>query len=50
MGERRPILEFENVTVSFAGTPALDNLSFLVREGDSRIILGAAGSGKSVLM
>ncbi|MCC6262276.1 MAG: ATP-binding cassette domain-containing protein [Bryobacterales bacterium] len=50
MAERRPILEFENVTVSFAGTPALDNLSFLVREGDSRIILGAAGSGKSVLM
>lgn len=50
MVERRPILEFENVTVSFAGTPALDNLSFLVREGDSRIILGAAGSGKSVLM
>ena len=50
MAERRPILEFENVTVSFAGVPALDDISFLVREGDSRIILGAAGSGKSVLM
>lgn len=50
MAERRPILEFKNVTVSFGETVALDDISFLVREGDSRIILGAAGSGKSVLM
>lgn len=50
MEERQPILEFENVTVSFGETVALNDLSFLVRVGDSRIILGAAGSGKSVLM
>lgn len=50
MAERRPILEFRDVTVSFGETVALENISFLVREGDSRIILGAAGSGKSILM
>ncbi|MCZ2157353.1 MAG: ATP-binding cassette domain-containing protein [Bryobacterales bacterium] len=50
MPEPRPILEFDRVTVSFGDTVALRELSFLVREGDSRIILGAAGSGKSVLM
>lgn len=50
MSERQPILEFDHVTVSFGDSAVLDDLSFLVREGDSRIILGAAGSGKSVLM
>ena len=50
MAESTPILEFRGVTVSFVGTVALDNVSFCVREGDSRIILGAAGSGKSILM
>jgi phospholipid/cholesterol/gamma-HCH transport system ATP-binding protein len=50
MAERQPILEFRNVTVAFGDTLALDNVSFLVHAGDSRIILGAAGSGKSVLM
>jgi len=50
MPERKPILEFRNVTVDFDGTLGLDNVSFDVREGDARIILGAAGSGKSVLL
>lgn len=50
MAQRQPILEFRNVTVAFGDTLALDNVSFLVNAGDSRIILGAAGSGKSVLM
>lgn len=50
MSERKPVLEFRNVTVAFGETVALDNVSFVVREGDSRIILGAAGSGKSILM
>ncbi len=50
MAERQPILEFRDVTVAFGDTVALDNVSFLVREGESRIILGAAGSGKSMIM
>src|SRR5208283_756452 len=45
-----PILRFENVNVSFDGVQALRDLSFEAREGESRVILGAAGSGKTVLL
>ena len=45
-----PILRFEHVTVSFDGVPALVDLSFEALEGESRVILGAAGSGKTVLL
>ncbi len=44
------VLEFENVTVSFDDVPALRSVSFKAYEGESRIILGAAGSGKTVLL
>jgi phospholipid/cholesterol/gamma-HCH transport system ATP-binding protein len=51
-GDASPsILRFENVSVVFGdGTQALDDVSFNVREGETRIILGAAGSGKTVLL
>jgi phospholipid/cholesterol/gamma-HCH transport system ATP-binding protein len=45
-----PILRFERVNVSFAGVEALRDLTFDAREGESRVILGAAGSGKTVLL
>jgi phospholipid/cholesterol/gamma-HCH transport system ATP-binding protein len=44
------LLRFENVTVEFGDVRALDNVSFEVRQGETRIILGAAGSGKTVLL
>jgi phospholipid/cholesterol/gamma-HCH transport system ATP-binding protein len=50
MSSDAPILEFQQVTVDFGDSLGLDNVSFQVREGDARIILGAAGSGKSVLL
>ncbi len=44
-------LRFENVGVVFPdGTQALDAVSFEMREGETRILLGAAGSGKTVLL
>jgi len=46
----KSIVKFEHVSVSFDDVPALDNLSFDVCEGQARIILGAAGSGKTVLL
>jgi phospholipid/cholesterol/gamma-HCH transport system ATP-binding protein len=46
----KSILRFDRVTVSFGGDPALKDISFEVREGDTRIILGSAGSGKTVLL
>ncbi len=45
------LLRFEGVSVVFDDdTRALDKLSFDVKEGETRIILGAAGSGKTVLL
>jgi len=46
----KSILRFEHVSVSFDGVPALDDLSFEVCEGEARVILGAAASGKTVLL
>src|SRR6476646_7313804 len=43
-------LKFEHVTVSFNDKPALDDVSFEVPAGDTRILFGAAGSGKTVLL
>jgi phospholipid/cholesterol/gamma-HCH transport system ATP-binding protein len=44
------VLRFENVSVSFDEEPALIDVSFAAREGESHVILGAAGSGKTVLL
>ena len=44
------ILRFDRVNVSFDGEEALRDLTFEAREGESRVILGAAGSGKTVLL
>ena len=45
-------LRFEHATVCFDGDdkPALDDVSFEVPAGDTRILFGAAGSGKTVLL
>ena len=45
-----PLLRFEDVSVLFDEAPALDHISFEMRPGETRIILGAAGSGKTVLL
>ena len=36
--------------MSFDDVPALKDVSFEVFEGETRVILGAAGSGKTVLL
>ena len=45
-----PVLRFENVSLSFGGEPALRDVSFALLPGHTRIVFGAAGSGKSVLL
>jgi phospholipid/cholesterol/gamma-HCH transport system ATP-binding protein len=45
-----PIVAFENVSITFDVNPVLKDISFTVHRGETRIILGPAGSGKSVLM
>ncbi|HJT86490.1 MAG TPA: ATP-binding cassette domain-containing protein [Bryobacteraceae bacterium] len=49
-GAAQSILRFENVTVAFDDVVALSNVSFEAFQGESRVILGAAGSGKTVLL
>jgi phospholipid/cholesterol/gamma-HCH transport system ATP-binding protein len=44
------ILQFDRVTVQFDDVDVLSDLSFAAFEGESRVILGAAGSGKTVLL
>jgi phospholipid/cholesterol/gamma-HCH transport system ATP-binding protein len=45
------ILRFDRVTLFFdEDVHALDNVSFELRRGQTRILFGAAGSGKSVLL
>jgi len=47
---QKPIVVFENVSIRFDGPPVLDEISFQVSEGETRILLGPAGVGKSVLL
>ncbi len=42
-----PAIEFQNVTLSFDEKVILDGLSFKVRKGETKIILGGSGGGKS---
>ena len=45
-----PVVEFRNVTVAFNGPPVLDQVSFTVGPRETRVLLGPAGVGKSVLL
>ena len=45
-----PVVVFEDVSITFDIKPVLQNISFTVCRGETRIILGPAGGGKSVLM
>jgi phospholipid/cholesterol/gamma-HCH transport system ATP-binding protein len=44
------ILRFEDVSLHFDATAALDHLSFDMRPGQTYVVLGAAGSGKTMLL
>ena len=48
--ESQSVLRFEHVTVRFFEATALDDISFEVTSGETRVIFGAAGSGKTVLL
>ena len=52
--EHEEPLRFENVSVTFEGAEssvrALENVSFTLKRRETRIILGAAASGKTVLL
>ncbi len=51
-GQSRGLVEFRDVTFSYGGaqTPALQNLSFTARPGQTTAIIGGTGSGKTTLL
>jgi len=44
------IVEFRHVSIAFDGPPVLQDVSFTVSANETRILLGPAGVGKSVLL
>jgi urea transport system ATP-binding protein len=46
----RTILYIEDITVSFDGFKALDNLTLYIDDGELRCIIGPNGAGKSTMM
>jgi phospholipid/cholesterol/gamma-HCH transport system ATP-binding protein len=45
-----PVVTFRNVSIAFTGPQVLEDVSFSVAPGETRILLGPAGVGKSVLL
>jgi phospholipid/cholesterol/gamma-HCH transport system ATP-binding protein len=45
-----PVVEFDSVSLRFDQNQVLKDVSFSVPRGETRVILGPAGGGKSVLM
>ena len=46
----RILLEMKNITKTFPGVKALDNVNFQVEEGEIHALVGENGAGKSTLM
>ena len=44
------IAYFSNVSLHFGDTPALEHVSFDLRAGETVVIFGAAGAGKTMLI
>src|SRR5688500_19826652 len=44
------ILEMRNITKTFPGVKALDNVTFSVKQGEIHALVGENGAGKSTLM
>jgi len=45
-----PVVQFEDVSIAFEGKPVLQEISFSVQRGQTLVLLGPAGCGKSVLL
>lgn len=50
LGRIVPAIEFRDVTLAFDDQVVLDGISFRVRRGETKIVLGGSGSGKSTII
>jgi phospholipid/cholesterol/gamma-HCH transport system ATP-binding protein len=48
--DNSPVVALRNVSVAFDGPPVLEDITFSVAPAETRILLGPAGVGKSVLL
>lgn len=44
------MIEVKNITKTFGGYTAVDNISFTVQDGETLVFLGSSGSGKTTLL
>lgn len=49
-GRMVPAIEFRDVRLAFDDQVVLDGVSFVVRKGETKIVLGGSGSGKSTII
>jgi phospholipid/cholesterol/gamma-HCH transport system ATP-binding protein len=47
---RRPVIEIVDLWKAFGGEPVLRGVGFSVQDGETLVVLGASGCGKSVLL
>ena len=45
-----PIVEFRNATYAINGRPLLNNVSFSIESGETVVLLGRSGSGKTTTL
>ena len=50
MEKKKKVLELKNISKSFPGVKALDEVSFSVEEGTVHVLVGENGAGKSTLI
>jgi phospholipid/cholesterol/gamma-HCH transport system ATP-binding protein len=48
--ERKEVVEFRDVAIAFESNVVLDGISFALLPGETKVLLGVAGSGKSTIL
>ncbi|HEY3930167.1 MAG TPA: ATP-binding cassette domain-containing protein [Candidatus Koribacter sp.] len=48
--DKKIAISFEHVSIAFEENKVLDDISFSLRQGETKVILGVAGTGKTLLL
>ena len=49
-GSAPPVIVFDSVSIGFDGKPVLNDISFQLSKGETKVIFGVAGAGKSTIL